>query len=90
MSLDIQKDMLDFKTKLSNTGASQEILFLRQTLADDTEILKLRTEVRKAAEERLEGGVIDASDLLRKILRRRLTMLQRCFYMGPSLRPSHL
>ncbi len=66
-ALDIQKDMLDFKTKLSNTGASQEILFLRQTLADDAEILKLRTEVRKAAEERLEGGVIDASDLLQKI-----------------------
>ena len=66
-ALDIQKDMLDFKTKLSNTGASQEILFLRQTLEDDTEILQLRTDVRKAAEERLEGGVIDASDLLQKI-----------------------
>ena len=66
-ALDIQKDMLDFKTKLSNTGASQEILFLRQTLEDDTEILLLRTDVRKAAEERLEGGVIDASDLLQKI-----------------------
>ena len=66
-ALDIQKDMLDFKTKLSNTGASQEKLFLRQTLEDDTEILQLRTDVRKAAEERLEGGVIDASDLLQKI-----------------------
>ena len=66
-ALDIQKDMLDFKTKLSNTGASQEILFLRQTLEDDSEILQLRTDVRKAAEERLEGGVIDASDLLQKI-----------------------
>ena len=65
--LDIQKDMLDFKTKLSNTGALQEILFLRQTLEDDSEILNLRTEVRKAAEERLNNGVIDASDLLQKI-----------------------
>ena len=65
--LDIQKDLLDFRTKLSNTGALQEILFLRQTLEDDSEILQLRTDVRKAAEERLEGGVIDASDLLQKI-----------------------
>ncbi len=65
--LDIQKDMLDFKTKLNNTGASQEILFLRQTLEDDSEILQLRTEVRRAAEERLDNGVIDASDLLQKI-----------------------
>ena len=66
-ALDIQKDMLDFKTKLSNTGASQEILFLRQTLKDDSEILQLRTDVRKAAEERLNSGVIDASDLMQKI-----------------------
>ena len=66
-ALDIQKDMLDFKTKLSNTGASQEILFLRQTLEDDSEILQLRTDVRKSAEERLDSGVIDASDLLQKI-----------------------
>ena len=65
--LDIRKDLLDFKTRLSNTGTSQEILFLRQTLEDDSEILQLRTDVRKAAEGRLEGGVIDASDLLQKI-----------------------
>lgn len=65
--LDIQKDMLDFKTKLSNTGVSQEILFLRQTLKDDSEILQLRSDVRKAAEERLGSGVIDASDLMQKI-----------------------
>ena len=66
-ALDIQKDMLDFKAKLSYTGTTQEILFLRQTLEDDSEILQLRTYVRKAAEERLDSGVIDASDLLQKI-----------------------
>lgn len=65
--LDIRKDVLDFKTKLSNTGATQEILFLRQTLEDDADIFQLRTDVRKAAEERLDSGVIDASDLLQKI-----------------------
>lgn len=65
--LDIRKDLLDFKTRLSNTGISQEILFLRQTLEDDTEILQLRTDIRVAAESRLNNGVIDASDLLQKI-----------------------
>lgn len=65
--LDIRKDLLDFKTRLSNTGTSQEILFLRQTLEDDTEILQLRTDIRVAAESRLNNGVIDASDLLQKI-----------------------
>ena len=79
-ALDIQKDMLDFKTKLSNTGASQEILFLRQTLEDDTEILQLRTDVRKAAEERLDSGVIDASDLLQKINEESNASLQKSIH----------
>lgn len=65
--LDLQRDLLNFKIRLANTGVSQEIEFLRQTLEDDTEILRLRTDVRVAAEERLESGVIDASDLLQKI-----------------------
>lgn len=65
--LDLQRDLLNFKTRLANTGVSQEIQFLRQTLEDDAEILRLRTDVRVAAEERMESGVIDASDLLQKI-----------------------
>ena len=36
-------------------------------MEDDSDILQLRTYVRKAAEEKLENGVIDASDLLQKI-----------------------
>lgn len=65
--LDLQRDLLNFKIRLANTGVNQEIEFLRQTLEDDTEILQLRTDVRVAAEERLESGIIDASDLLQKI-----------------------
>ena len=65
--LELQRDLLNFKTRLTNTGVNQEILFLRQTLEDDAEILQLRTDVRVAAEERMESGVIDASDLLQKI-----------------------
>lgn len=65
--LDLQRDLLNFKIRLANTGVNQEIQFLRQTLEDDAEILQLRTDVRVAAEERLESGFIDASDLLQKI-----------------------
>lgn len=79
-NLDVQKDMLDFKTRLSNTGVSQEILFLRQTLEDDSEILQLRTDVRKAAEERLDNGVIDASDLLAKIKEEADASLQKSIH----------
>ena len=56
-----------FKAKPLCSRVRQEIQFLRQTLEDDAEILRLRTDVRVAAEERMESGVIDASDLLQKI-----------------------
>lgn len=78
--LDIQKDLLDFKTKLSNSGISQEILFLRQTLEDDSEILQLRTEVRMAAQERLDNGVIDAYTLLQKINEEAEASLQKSIH----------
>lgn len=65
--LDLQRDLLDFRTRLTNAGVNQEIQFLRQTVEDDTEILQLRTDVRLAAEERMENGIIDATDLLQKI-----------------------
>ena len=81
LELDIQKDMLDFKTRLSNTGTSQKIVFLRQTLEDDSEILQLRTDVRKAAEERLDNGVIDASDLLQKINEESNASLQKSIHL---------
>lgn len=65
--LDLQRDLLDFRTRLTNAGVNQEIQFLRQTVEDDTEILQLRTDVRVAAEERMESGIIDATELLQKI-----------------------
>ena len=73
--------MLDFKTRLSNTGTSQNIVFLRQTLEDDSEILQLRIDVRKAAEERLDNGVIDASDLLQKINEESDASLQKSIHL---------
>jgi outer membrane protein TolC len=44
-----------------------EIERLRKAVEDDGRIVELRQRVRKAAESQLENGVIDATDLLRKI-----------------------
>lgn len=65
--LDIQADILDFNARLGNAGASQEVRFLRRTLDGDAEILDLRRDIRRAAEQKLEDGVIDAADLLLRI-----------------------
>lgn len=84
--LDLQRDLLNFQTKLANTGVNQEIQFLRQTLDDDAEILRLRTDVRIAAEERLESGIIDASDLLQKINDEAYAALQKSIHQIELLR----
>ena len=36
-------------------------------MAEDEEIIKLRSQVRKAAESKLRHGIIDVNDLLREI-----------------------
>ena len=44
-----------------------EILRLKKAIIDDNRIVELRSRVRAAAESQLENGVIDITDLLRKI-----------------------
>jgi hypothetical protein len=39
----------------------------RRLMADDDEIIALRSSVRKAAESKLAHGIIDVNDLLKEI-----------------------
>ena len=63
----IQRDVFLFNTEMQTTQDADEIVRLRSVLEDDNRIVELRRSVRMAAESRLENGVIDATDLLRKI-----------------------
>ena len=63
----IQRDVFLFNTEMQTTQDADEIVRLRSALEDDNRIVELRRSVRMAAESRLENGVIDATDLLRKI-----------------------
>ena len=65
--ISVQRDIFLFKTQMQSTQDDGEIARLRSALEDDTRIVELRRSVRMAAESRLENGVIDATDLLRKI-----------------------
>ncbi len=58
-----------FNTSLQTTQETQAIEQYRKLLADDERIIALRTSVRKAAEVKLEHGVIDVNDLLQEITR---------------------
>lgn len=63
----IQRDIFHFNTRLQTTREEGEIARLRKAVASDTRIVELRRAVRMAAESQLENGVIDTTDLLRKI-----------------------
>lgn len=63
----VQRDVFLFNTQMQTTQDDGEISRLREAVADDDRIVELRRSVRMAAESKLENGVIDATDLLRKI-----------------------
>jgi outer membrane protein TolC len=75
--IDIQRDVFLFNSEMQTTQDDGEIARLRQAVADDERIVELRRRVRMAAESRLENGVIDATDLLRKITDETNAMLNR-------------
>lgn len=65
--IDVQRDVFLFNTRMQTAQDDGEIARLRKALAEDDRIVRLRRSVRMAAESQLENGIIDATDLLRKI-----------------------
>lgn len=65
--LDIQRSIFLLNSDLSAARESGELERLRKAMESDEKIVGLRTYIRKAAESRLDNGVIDSTDLLRKI-----------------------
>lgn len=61
------RDIFMFKNKLERETSNSRIYELDKIMADDSRIVELRRNVRKAAEAQLENGVIDATALLDKI-----------------------
>ena len=63
----VQRDVFLFNNNLENIQQSESIDRFRRLMADDEEIITLRSQVRKAAESKLRHGIIDVNDLLREI-----------------------
>jgi outer membrane protein TolC len=65
--IDIQKEGFLFTTRLEMTRQQGEVNKLQQLLINDHEIITLRNNIKKAAEVKLENGIISVSDLVREI-----------------------
>lgn len=58
-----------FNNHLLEIQRNDGIVKYRQLISDDREIVSLRSDVRRAAESKLEHGIIDTNNLLQEITR---------------------
>ncbi|MDE6008884.1 MAG: TolC family protein [Muribaculaceae bacterium] len=61
------RDVFLFNTRIQSASQTESIKGIREMMKDDSRIVALRSNVRKAAEAQLNNGVIDITALLTKI-----------------------
>ena len=66
-SLGVQRDVFLFNNSLEQMQHDDDIARYNNLLSADEQIVKLRQSVRKAAESKLQHGIIDVNDLIREI-----------------------
>ena len=66
-SAENSREVFLFNNNLEQIQQSESISRYQKLMEADEEIIKLRSQVRKAAESKLRHGIIDVNDLLREI-----------------------
>ena len=61
------RDVFLFNNNLEQIQQNENISRYKRLMAEDNEIISLRSAVRKAAESKLSHGIIDVNDLVREI-----------------------
>jgi len=74
------REVFLFNIGLEQIQQSESIARYRRLMADDEEIIMLRSEVRKAAESKLQHGIIDVNGLLREINAENAARVQRSMH----------
>ena len=85
--LKLQRDMTEtsrevflFNNNLEQIQQNENISRYKRLMADDDEIISLRSAVRKAAESKLSHGIIDVNDLVREINQENAARVQRSMH----------
>jgi len=66
-AVDVQKETFLFNNQLQSSQQKTEIEKLKAVMANDDEIIELRTRIKKAALAKVENGVLTTTDLVREI-----------------------
>ncbi len=80
------REVFLFNTHLEQIQHNENIDRYRQLMADDDEMITLRSKVRKAAESKLAHGIIDVNDLVREINAENAARVQRSMHEIEMLR----
>ena len=85
--LQLQRDMTEnsrevflFNNNLEQIQQNENITRYQKLMADDGEIISLRSAVRKAAESKLAHGIIDVNDLLQEINQENAARVQQSMH----------
>lgn len=70
--LQSNRDVFLFNTRLQATRDNRAIQSVRALMHEDDEIIRLRTNIRKAAEAKVANGTLTVTDLLREITAERM------------------
>lgn len=65
--IEIEREMFLFQMHLETQSMLSDIEEMKEIMKDDGRLVELRENVRKSAESQLANGVIDATELLRRI-----------------------
>lgn len=65
--IELQREIFLFNTRLQLISQDSEIRKMADIMQSDKELTRLRTNIRKAAEVKLENGMIAVPDLIREI-----------------------
>ena len=63
----VQRETFLFNNNLEHIQQNENIERYKKLMADDEEIISLRSSIRKAAESKLSHGIIDVNDLVKEI-----------------------
>lgn len=66
-AVDVQRETFLFNTNLKMTQQTTEIEKLKALMANDEEIIQLRTQIKNAALAKVENGTLSTTDLVREL-----------------------
>ena len=88
-SAETSRDVFLYNNNVEQVQQGENIARYRRLMADDDEIIKLRRSVRKAAESKLQHGIIDTNDLVREINAENTARLQKSIHEIEMMRETY-